>query len=183
MNENNLINQSGDEADFGILETITPDVTSNIKTITDLWSLAHMKKDMEGDPVWDELYQLGCNPEPVENIGYVFDYEGFKGIYVPMRKSSEIIRFALPKLESVGIKSRDELNEFVNIANSMVAESKFTLMGNDVWLIYERHLSGNEDYMSIVQHILENLKSGAELFYKFFQHKGYFRGDSNIKGK
>lgn len=74
----------------------------------------------------------------------------------------------MPKLASMGIRSREGLNEIVNIANSMVAESKFTLMGDDVWLIYERHLSENEDYSAMTQHILDNLKSGAELFYKIY---------------
>ncbi len=166
MNENSSIDKCSNVANIDHLDTLTPDVTSNTKTITDLWSLARMTKDMEGNLVWEVLYQMGCNPEPVENIGYNFDYKGFQGIYAPVRKSSEIIRFAMPKLASVGIRSRKGLNEIVNIANSMVSESKFTLMGDDVWLIYERHLSENEDYQTMVEHILENLKSGAELFNK-----------------
>ena len=166
MNEKSSIDKSSDTVSIGILDTLTPDVTSSIKTITDLWSLARMTKDIEGDPVWDVLYQMGCNPKPVENIGYNFDYKDFKGIYVPMRKSSRIIRFALPKLASVSAKTREELNELVNMANMMVSESKFTLMSDDVWLIYERLLSEKEDYSELTQHILENLKSGAELFYK-----------------
>ncbi len=166
MNESSPIDKSSDPASISLLDTLTPDVTSNVKTITDLWSLARMTKDMEGDPVWEVLYQMGCNPEPVENTGYNFEYKGFKGIYIPMRKSSGIIRFALPKLSSVNIKSRERLNEVVNIANSMVAESKFTLMGEDVCLIYERHLTEIVDYSAMIQHILDNLKLGAELFYK-----------------
>lgn len=166
MNEKSSIDKSSDTASIGILDILTPDVTSSIKTITDLWSFARMTKDVEGDPVWDVLYQMGCNPKPVENIGYNFDYKDFKGIYVPMRKSSRIIRFALPKLASVNVKTREELNELVNMANTMVSESKFTLMSDDVWLIYERLLSEKEDYSELTQHILENLKSGAELFYK-----------------
>lgn len=166
MNENSSLDKGDNEAGINFSDTLTFDITSNIKTISDLWSLARVAKDVNGDPIWETLYQLGCNPEPFEKIGYNFDYKGFKGIYVPMKNSSEIIRFALPKLAGVSIKSREELNEVVNIANSMVAESKFTLMGDDVWLIYERHLSGNEDYLTLIQHILDNLKSGAELFYK-----------------
>lgn len=168
MNENSSIDKDSNTSCIGLLDTLTPDITSNVKTITDLWSLARMTKDLEGDPVWDVLYQLGCNPVPVENIGYNFDYRGFKGIYVPIRKSSGIIRFALPKLASVGIKSQKKLIELVNTANSMVTESKFTLMGSDVWLIYERLLVENEDYPAMVQHILDNLKLGAEIFHKLY---------------
>lgn len=165
MNENNSINRDREAANLGILDALTPDVTSNVKTITDLWSLARMTKDMEGDPVWDALYQMGCDPEPFENIGYNFDYGNFKMLYIPMRKDNRLVRFALPKLASVGIQSKEKLMESVNTANSLVAESKFALMGDDVWLVHERRLSDNEDYLTMVEHILKNLKSGAELFY------------------
>lgn len=168
MNEISSIDKSSDATSIDLLEKLTSDVTSNVKTITDLWSLARMTKDLEGDPIWEVLYQMECNPKPVGNIGYNFDYKGFKGIYIPMRKSSGIIRFAFPKLASVGIRSREKLNELVNMANSMVSESKFTLMSDDVWLIYERHLSENEDYPAMIHHILDNLKTGAELFYKIY---------------
>lgn len=165
MNEHSSINKSSDATCSTILDTLMPDVTSDIKTIADLWALARMTKDVEGDPVWEVLYQLECNPEPMENIGYNFDYKGLTGIYIPMRKSSGIIRFALPKLAGANVRSREEITDLINLANSMVTESKFSLMGDEVWLIYERHLSGNEDYPTMILHILDNLKSGAELFY------------------
>lgn len=166
MNDDNTINENLNDKRDILLDMITPDVATEIMTITDLWSLAKMAKDMNGDPVWETLFQIGCNPEPFDNLGYNFNYGDYQMIYIPMRTSKGVSRFALPKLASVGVKSKESMMEAVNNANSLVAESKFTLMGDDVWLIYERHLSENEDYQTMVQYILDNLKSGAELFYK-----------------
>ncbi len=166
MNKNGYMDNGIDVADVDVANALTPDVTSKIKTLTDLWALARMTRDLAGDDVWEALYQMGCNPEPVDNVGYDFDYKGLKGLYVPKKKSSGIIRFAIPKLANIGIKSREKLMESVNTANSLVPESKFTIMGDDVWLIHERIVSGNEDYSALVEHILENIKSAAELFYK-----------------
>lgn len=149
-----------------LLDVITPEVVEGIKTISDLWSLARMTKDMNGDSVWEVLHQMGCNPVPFDNLGYNFDYGNFKMLYIPMRKDNRLVRFALPKLVSVGIQSKDKLMESVNTANSLVTESKFAIMGDDVWLIHERIVSDNEDYFTMVEHILANLKSGAELFHK-----------------
>jgi len=56
--------------------------------------------------------------------------------------------------------------EAVNKSNSLLTESKFAIMGDDVWLIHERCFSYNEDYPTVIEHILENLKTGAEIFYK-----------------
>jgi len=156
-------NINGDE----LLDIITPEVVESIKTISDLWSLARMTKDVNGDSIWEVLYQMGCNPVPFDNLGYNFDCGNFKMLYIPMRKGNNLVRFALPKLASVGIQSKDRLMESVNTANSLVTESKFAIMGDDVWLIHERIVSNyNEDYFTMVEHILDNLKSGAELFYK-----------------
>jgi len=149
-----------------LLDVITPEVVECIKTISDLWSLAKMTKDMNGDSIWDVLHQMGYNPVPFDNLGYNFDCGNFKMLYIPMRKDNRLVRFALPKLASVSIQSKDRLMELVNTANSLVTESKFTIMGDDVWLIHERIVSDNEDYFTLVEHILANLKSGAELFYK-----------------
>ena len=166
MIDNSTMDRRGDETINGRPQAITRELTSNIKTITDLWSLARIAKDINGDPIWESLYQFGCKPEPFKNLGYYFEYCDYKGLYIPQKKSKGVVRFALPKLVNIGINSREIIMEAVNIANSLVMESKFTVMGEDVWFIHESTISCNEDYFSIVEHILENLKSGAELFFK-----------------
>lgn len=166
MNDDNTINENRNDKRDNLLDMITPDVATEIKTLTDLWSLARMTKDMNGDPVWETLYKIGCNPEPFDNLGYNLDYGGYRMIYIPMRNNNGVARFALPKLASVGIKSKASLMEVVNNANSLVTESKFAIMGDDVWLIHERCFIINDNYPVVVEHILENLKTGAEIFYK-----------------
>lgn len=166
MNNDSVSNRIDSFQKDNLFDVITPDVVAGVKTIHDLWSLAKITKDITGDPAWEALYQMGYNPVPFDNLGYNFDYGNYKMLYIPMRKDSCVIRFALPKLASVGANTKEKLMESVNIANSLVVESKFALMGDDVWLIHERRLSDNEDYFTMIEHILENLKSGAELFYK-----------------
>ncbi|MCM1141567.1 MAG: hypothetical protein NC453_23595 [Muribaculum sp.] len=166
MNESNTINNSSNDNGDYVLSEITPEIAADIKTIAELWSLAKMRQDTRGDKIWEALFQMGCNPEPFDKLGYSFDYKNFNGIYIPLQKTSGVARFAFPKLTSVGTKSREELMESVNVANSLVSESKFTIMGDEVWLIYERDLSVNKNYMPVIEHILENLKSGAEIFHE-----------------
>lgn len=152
--------------DIDRMGILTPEVTKNVNTITELWALGRITKDIIGDPIWNVLYHLDCNPEPLENLGYSFNYCGYNGLYIPPRQGG-VAHFALPKLASTNNEVNNKLIERINMANSMLTESKFTMMGNDVWLIYERFFSGEEDYLSMVEHILNNLKSGAEFFHKF----------------
>lgn len=119
------------------------------------------------EPITGILEQLGCNPEYMDNIGYIFQYSGYEGLYIPQKSGTDVIRFAFPKLARVDQDSKDSIMECINMANSMVTESKFTIMGNEVWLIFERFIADNEDYLAITAHILENLKRGTELFHSF----------------
>lgn len=165
MSKNSVSNRIDNIQKDDFFDVITPDVLASIKTIHDLWSLAKITKDINGDQVWEALYQMGYNPEPFDNIGYKFDYGNYKMLYIPKRKGNNLVRFALPKLACVGANTKEKLLETVNTANSLVRESKFALMGEDVWLIHERRLSDNEDYCTMIEHILENLKLGAEIFH------------------
>lgn len=155
---------SSDQADI-----LTHEATARVKTISDLWILARIVKDIEGDPVWEVLDRLGYRPAPSGDIGYNFDYNGFKGIYIPAKRRSGLISFMIPKLADVSGRSRVKVNEILNLANSLVTESKFTVIGSEVWLVHERYLAENEDYESIVGHILENLRCGAEIFFDLYK--------------
>lgn len=143
---------------------LSPEDTVNVENIKDLWTLSKIYHDIKGDSVWLALYQLNTNPRPLDNLGYKFDYEGYEFLYFPKKNNSDTIRFSLPKLISVEAKSKDEMTDMINLANSMVAECKFIVMDGEVWLIYERFCTVDENCTPMVNHILNNLKKGAEIF-------------------
>lgn len=49
MNENGTTNDIDNEEGFRLGEVITSEVTTNIRTINDLWLLAKITKDIKGD--------------------------------------------------------------------------------------------------------------------------------------
>ncbi len=151
-----------DMVDAGMLSR---EATADVRTIEDLWALAKAVGDIKGDPIWESLHQLGCNPVSLAGSGFEFDYSGYKGIYFPKKSRAGITRFVFPKLLPVAKKTSGELSDVINLANSYVSECKFIIIGEDVWLIHERFFSEKEEYTALIRHILENLKNGAELFY------------------
>lgn len=165
MIENSQNNNISDIYDSGNSDLLTPENTSKISTVTELWSMAKIVKDIGGDPIWEVLFKAGCRPKPFY-YGYMFDYKGLTGIYFTKKKRGETIRFAIPKLMDMNEDTSDEIADKVNVANAMITESKFAVMGKEVWLIHERFMSENEDYEIVIEHILENLKCGVELFHK-----------------
>ncbi|MDE7135140.1 MAG: hypothetical protein K2N91_00755 [Muribaculaceae bacterium] len=159
MNDRSSTDKSSDVS--GIL---TLEETAGVKNISELWILAKIVKDAAGDPVWDVLNRSGCRPAPAGDLGYSFDYGGFKGLYVQDKKRRGLISLALTSLADVSNLPRGEADCLINLANSMVTEGKFMLMRDGVWLLHECRLSDKENYDSTVMRILESLKHGAEIF-------------------
>lgn len=143
---------------------LSPETTLKVTDTTDLWMLAKMVGDIAGDRIWEVLYRSGCNPRPFDRLGFSFEYEGYNCLYFPASKDSCILRFAIPKISSRLILG-DKIMDMVNRANSLATESKFAIMGDEVWLIYEHYYTAEEDIPALVRHILENLKKGAEIFH------------------
>ena len=110
------------------------------------------------------FFRSGCNPRPFDRLGFSFEYEGYNCLYFPASKGSKTIRFAIPKISSRLILG-DKIMDMVNRANSLATESKFAIMEDEVWLIYEHYYTTEEDIPALVRHILENLKKGAEIFH------------------
>lgn len=165
MSDNSSNDKCSDIAGVDLLDLLTPEVTEYIQTLTDLWSLAKIAKDIKGDSIWDALYQLGCSPRPLENTGYSFDYSGYRFLYVPLSHDYGEARFSVPDLASTNQLTMERLREYVNLANSLVTENKFIIFGDEIWLIHERIFSRKDDYLLIVRCILNNLKADAEIFY------------------
>lgn len=166
MNEENSItnNESNmlDEINGSLL---SPETTLKVIDTTDLWMLAKMAGDIAVDRIWKVLYRSGYNPIPFDRLGFSFDYKGYNCLYLPASKGSKTIRFAIPKISSRLILG-DKISDMVNRANSLATESKFTIMEDEVWLIYEHYYTAEEDIPALVRHILENLKKGMEIFHR-----------------
>lgn len=161
MNEAN----TDDMQNLSPADLLSAEDTVNVENIRDLWTLSKIYHDIKEDSVWLALYQLNINPRPLDNLGYKFNYEGYEFLYFPEKNNTGIIRFALPKLISIDVKSKDEMTGLINLANSMVSECKLIVMEGEVWLIYERFCSVDENCLPMVSHVLNNLKKGAEIFH------------------
>lgn len=165
MNDkSSIINRRSLITDESITGLLSPEITSEVKSVSDLWILAKMAGDIIGDEIWEVLNQLGCNPIPFDKYGYSFDYVGYNCLYFPISKDSCILRFAIPRISSTIILGND-ISDIVNLANSLTVESKFTIMDNEVWLIYEHYYMADSNCRSIVLHILDNLRNGVEIFH------------------
>lgn len=168
MIENNSIDNNCEVMSNALIEILQPEETKKVSTITDLWVMAKMTKDFIGDPIWETLNQIGCNPRPFENLGFNFNFNGLTMIYFPARQKRNTIRFVIPNLVSLknnDNKTYEDMNRVVNAANALVTESKFIFIYDEVWLIQEQFFIGDEDCYTLMEHILNNLSNSAEIFY------------------
>lgn len=158
MREDDSYAGLGDTAD---LDLLSPSSVSEVKNLTDLWSLARAVADTKGDPVWDALYSLNCDPKPLGHYGYSLHYCGYDGVYFPKKADGESMKFALVRLPYA---CDSDVQSIITRANSLSADAKFSLMGAEVWITCECGISPHEKPGAFVFRILQSLKSGAEMF-------------------
>jgi len=156
-----LISGNIDMAD----EIISEKETSEVKNLTDLWILAKITHDTIGNPILDYIRTLTTDLRPIDKKTYTFDYCGYQYMYFSRKDSCSLSRIAIPRLVPVGKNNESKLAETVNLANTMVGECKFIIIGGEVWIIHERCCEDEKKYILSLESILEQLKSGAELFH------------------
>ncbi len=137
-----------------------------VENMTDLWILAKITHDTIGDPILDYIRILTTDLRPLDKKAYSFDYCGYQYIYFIRKDSSSPTRIAIPRLVPVEKNNESKLAETVNLANTMVGECKFVIIGGDVWIIHERCCEDEKEYIMSLESTLNQLKTGAELFHR-----------------
>ena len=140
--------------------------TREVENLTDLWILAKITHDTIGDPILDYIRTLTAELRPLDKKAYSFGYCGYQYIYFIRKDSGSPTRIAIPRLVPVEKNNESKLAETVNLANTMVGECKFVIIGGDVWIIHERCCEDEKEYIMSLESILEQLKAGAELFHR-----------------
>jgi len=174
-NKTSIMNRKSNLSDFaGSVSPVSEDInltggiisekeTSGVETLTDLWILAKITHDTIGDPILDSIKVLATDLKPLDKTTYAFDYHGYQCIYFSCKDSASPTRIAIPRLAPIEETNLTKLAETVNLANTMVGECKFVIIGGDVWIIHERCCK-KEEYIMSFETILKQLKVGVELF-------------------
>ena len=104
--------------------------------------------------------ELGFKLEEEEGMGYSFNYEGLNLFYMYNENDEEFLNIALPGIIDVEEDRILQICALLEKSNSTLKYVKAYMVGNSVWLFYEREIIGEEDLMTVISRMILHLEAG-----------------------
>lgn len=103
---------------------------------------------------------LGFKLEEEEGVGYSFNYEGLTLLYMYNESDEEFLNIALPGIVEVEEGRMLQTCALQEKINSTLKYVKAYMLGNNVWLFYEREIIGEEDLTTVISRMILHLEAG-----------------------
>lgn len=92
------------------------------------------------EKILEAFSNLGFKLEEEEGVGYRFNYEGLNLLYMYNENDEEFLTIALPGIIEVKEDRMLQICALLEKINSTLKYVKAYMLGNGVWLFYEREL-------------------------------------------
>ena len=137
------------------------------------------------EKILEAFRDLGFKLEEEEGMGYCFNYEGLNLLYMYNESDEEFLNIALPGIVEVEEDGMLQICALLEKINSTLKYIKAYMVGNSVWLFYERELieqreqsrtcsdyaesrekktegqlCGEEDMMTVISRMILHLEAG-----------------------
>ena len=137
------------------------------------------------EKILEAFRELGFKLEEEEGMGYCFKYEGLNLLYMYNENNEEFLNIALPGIVEVEDDKMLQICALLEKINSTLKYIKAYMLGNSVWLFYERELieqreqsrtcsdyaesrekktegqlCGEEDLMTVISRMILHLEAG-----------------------
>ena len=137
------------------------------------------------EKILEAFRDLGFKLEEEEGMGYCFNYEGLNLLYMYNENDEEFLNIALPGIVEVEEDRMLQICALLEKINSTLKYVKAYMLGNSVWLFYERELIeqreqsracsgsaesrekktegqlfGDEDLMAVISRMILHLEAG-----------------------
>lgn len=118
------------------------------------------------EKILESFRDLGFKLEETEGMGYNFNYEGLNLLYMYNENDEEFLNIALPGIVEVEEDRMLQICALLEKINSTLKYVKAYILGNSVWLFYERELFGEEDLMTVISRMILHLEAGLAFVRK-----------------
>ncbi len=112
------------------------------------------------EKILEAFARLGFKLEDADGIGYVFDYEGKRFLYLYNEDDEDFMSIALPNFYDY---EEDKAAVFCALSDKLNSSLKYVkvyAIGGSLWLFYERELFGGEDLEALIRSMILHLEAG-----------------------
>lgn len=113
------------------------------------------------EKILEAFSDLGFKLEELDGMGYCFHYEGLNLLYSHNDDDAEFLNISLPGIIDMEGKSMTQVCTLVEKINCTQKYIKAYMLGDSVWLFYERCLIGEENLPEVISHMVLYLASGV----------------------
>ena len=116
--------------------------------------------------VLEQLNSMGFELIELEDMGYIFKYEGQNILYMPDDEDEKFLRIAIPHIFKVTDDNRIAVLEAMHETSSLLKYVKLYIMYETfVWAVYEHCLSPTDNMSELLEHIIRGLGETVRVFY------------------
>lgn len=112
------------------------------------------------EKILEAFVNLGFKLEDADGMGYVFDYEGIRFLYMYNENDENFLSIALPGFHDYDENNAAQYCILEEKINSTLKYVKAYTLGGGMWLFYERELFGGEDLETIIPRMIYQLEVG-----------------------
>ena len=114
------------------------------------------------EKILEAFRDLGFKLEEEEGMGYCFNYEGLNLLYMYNENDEEFLNIALPGIVEVEEDKMLQICALLEKINSTLKYVKAYMLGNSVWLFYERELIEQREQSGACSSYAESRKKKTE---------------------
>lgn len=112
------------------------------------------------EQILEAFRELGFNLNKVDELGYSFNYEEMNLLYLNNNNDENFLSIALPGIMEVDDNQPLKAYALMEKINSSQKYVKSYMIGNNVWVFYERELYDNEpDLERVLAHMVLHLNN------------------------
>lgn len=100
---------------------------------------------------------MGFEMNELETMGYLFDYEGKRYIWMYSEDDEDFLNIAAPCVVDHENMPENVFCHLMDKVNGTLKYVKAYKFGGDMWLFYERELLAGEDLQEIISHMIIRL--------------------------
>lgn len=113
------------------------------------------------DKILEAFANLGFHLEYAEGIGYLFNYEGMRYLYMYNQEDESFLSISLPGFYDYDDEKTGQFCALAERINSTLKYVKAYTLNGSMWLFYERELiNENEDMEEIISRMVRHLENG-----------------------
>lgn len=116
------------------------------------------------EKVIEAFKALGFVLDQLDDFGYAFQYEGKNYVLLCNDDDENFLNITMPGV--IGMDDcKDSFYQIMDMFNNTLKYVKAYRIDNDMWLVYERAIIGEEDLQAVISHMILYLEVGFNKLY------------------